>query len=108
MLTIHFYFGAVVVLTAVVAIFWPAARRIAQYVLIVQVLLGIGLFAMHYRVTPLHWILAILTGALWPLAVRFDRQGKPRLLAMGLCLLAVIVLAYVVHLGMASVKGVAL
>jgi hypothetical protein len=106
--SIHLYFGMLLVATAAVAIFWPAARRIVQYVLGVQILLGIGMLFSHYRVTPVHWILALVAGALWGVAAAFERRGRSRVLVIGACVLAVVILAYVFHLGQSSMAGAAL
>lgn len=105
MAIIHLYFGLLVVLTAALAIVWRPGRRIVQYALGIQILLGVGLLLSHYRVTPLHWILAILAGALWPLASALERRGRSPVLVIGLCVLALIVLAFVFHIGQASMQG---
>ncbi len=105
MANVHLYFGMLLVLTAALAIVWRPGRRIAQYALVVQIVLGVGMLFSHYRVTPWHWILAILTGALWPLASALERRGRSPVLVIGLCVLALIVLAFVFHLGQASMRG---
>jgi hypothetical protein len=106
--SIHLYFGMLLVATAAVAIFWRAARRVVQYVLGVQILLGIGMLFSHYRVTPVHWILALVAGALWGVASAFERRGRSAALVIGVCVLALVILAYVFHLGQSSMAGAAM
>jgi hypothetical protein len=52
-----------------------------------------------------HWILAILTGGIWPMANAFERRGRPKAVVMAVSALAAAVLAYVIYLGMRGLRG---
>jgi hypothetical protein len=99
MLSLHLSIGILLLLTAVAAIFWKPARTYVVYVLVVQVLLGAGLLFSGRPIEPLHYILAILVGGLWPMANVFEKRGRPAAWAIGACVVAVLVLVEVFRIG---------
>jgi len=100
-LNVHYAVGLVLLVTALAAIVSPQARRLVQYVLIVQIVLGLATWWTTKLVPPApHWILAVLTGAVWPLASAFERRGRPKGVVMAICAGGAIVVAYVIYIGM--------
>jgi len=102
MVTAHLYAGGIVFALALAAIVWRPARRYVQYLLLVQILLGVALVVSGKHPLAWHWVLAILVGALWPLANALERRGRPAAVAMAICALAALVLVEVFRLGYAS------
>jgi len=103
MLTLHFVVGIVLILTALAAIFVPAARTAVVYVLLVQVLIGVVVWRTTGVLPPLgHWLLAILAGGLYPMANAFERKGRPKALVMGILVLGAVVFLAVFGIGEAT------
>ena len=101
LLNVHYAVGLVLFVTALAAIFNATARRAVVFVLLVQVLLGIATWWTTKLVPPApHWILALLSGGIWPMANAFERRGRPQAVVMGICALAAVVVAFVIYLGM--------
>ncbi|HEV3158166.1 MAG TPA: hypothetical protein VGZ00_12540 [Candidatus Baltobacteraceae bacterium] len=106
MLNLHFIGGLLVLLCAAAAIFVPIARRVVVFVLIAQVLLGIALAITTHLVPPVfHWVLALLTGGLYPLANRIERREPGSLVARGIALVAALIFTGVFALGMYGLHG---
>jgi hypothetical protein len=106
LLNIHYAVGLVLFAIALAAIFSARVRRIAPFVLLLQVVLGAATWWATKLVPPApHWILALLTGGIWPMANAFERRGRPKAVVMAISALAVIVLAYVIYLGMHALRA---
>ena len=106
MLNAHYGLGFLVLLTALVAIFWVPARRYVLYLLALQIVLGALTWWLGGVAPPaLHWILAILVGGIYAMASAFGRRGRPAGVIMGICILAALVIAYVFYLGMHAVAA---
>ncbi len=106
LLNVHYAIGFLIVLTSLAAIFWAPARRIALYVLVLQILVGFALWAITKAAPPpLHWILAILNGGTYAMGTAFARRGRPRPLIIATYVVGFIVFAIVFSLGMHAVKG---
>jgi hypothetical protein len=92
--------------TALGAIVSAPLRRIVVYVLIVQILLGIGTWwTTKLAPPPAHWILAILVGGVWPMANAFERKGRPKAVVMTICAVGALVVACVIYLGMHALRA---
>jgi hypothetical protein len=105
-LHVHNGLAVVLFLTAIVAIFVPRARQLVDYVLALQIVLGVAVWAILKVAPPAaHWILAIAVGGVWPMARALERRGRPRAVVMGVAGLGVVVLALVIYLGTKAVKG---
>ncbi len=105
-LYLHYGLALVLFLTAVVAVFVPRVRKVIDYLLVLQIGLGIGTWVTGKVAPPaLHWILAILVGGVWPVARALDRRGRPRAATMGLAALGVVVLAFIMYLGMHAFRA---
>ena len=103
-LNIHNVTGALLVLLAVVAIFWTPARRYVLYLLVLQIIIGAIVWAStKVAPPPAHWILAILGGGVYAMASAFERRGRPQGLVVGTLVLGALVFAYVYHLGQHAV-----
>ena len=61
MLTVHLWIGVLAVALAILAVWRRPGRRVTLYVVTLQILIGIALLIMGYRVSPLH-MLAVLIG----------------------------------------------
>jgi hypothetical protein len=106
MLHVHYAVGLLLFLTALVAIFYAPARRVCDYVLVLQIVLGAALWLVNkVPPPPVHWILAVAVGGVWPMARVLARRGRPAPVVMGLCALGALVLAYVIYVGMHAVHG---
>ena len=106
MLAFHQGIGYLVVLGAIVAVFDRRARRIEQYIILLQVLIGGVLWFMLHHGPPLaHWVLALVAGALYGVANGFERRGRPESAVRALSVLALLIVAFVFYLGMSAVKA---
>ena len=101
-LLVHYGVAFLVFLSALAAIFVPVFRRIVLYVLVVQILVGFGLwFGAHYPApVPAHWILAILVGGLYAASSAAEKRGRS---ALPYTIGGAIVIAFVFSLGMHQV-----
>jgi hypothetical protein len=105
-LQIHNWLAVVLFLTALVAIFVPKARQLVDYVLALQIVLGVAVWGILKVAPPAaHWILAIAVGGVWPMARALERKGRPPVAVMGVAGLGVVILAIVIYLGTKAVKG---
>lgn len=105
LLNVHYAVGLILFVTALAAIVLPQARRVVVYVLLLQILLGVATWWATKLVPPApHWILALLTGGIWPMANAFERRGRPKAVVMAICAAGAIVVAYVIYLGMHALR----
>ena len=99
-LDVHNVIGVALVLVSIAAIFWPPARRIVLYVLVLQILVGAAVWGATKLVPPAaHWILAILNGGTYAMATAFERRKRPRGLVIGMLVLGAIIFVLIYSLG---------
>jgi hypothetical protein len=105
MLAFHQGIGYLVVLGAIVAVFDRRARRIEQYIIALQVLIGAVLwFTQHHGPPVAHWVLALVAVALYGVANGIEKRGRPESAVRALSVLALLIVAFVFYLGMSAVK----
>ena len=105
LLNVHYAAGILLFVIALVAIVHPLGRRIVQYVLAVQVVLGIATWMTTKLAPPApHWILAVLTGAVWPMANAFERRGRPKAVVAAVCAIGALLIAIVIFIGMHALR----
>ena len=56
LLTVHLWIGFLIVALAVLAVWRRPGRRVTLYIVTLQILIGIALLVMGYRVSPLHMV----------------------------------------------------
>jgi len=105
-LSVHYAVGLLLFLTALAAIFFGPARRLLDYVLALQIVLGIvTLLVLRVSVPALHWILALAAGGVWAMGRALARRDRPRPVVMGVFALGAVIVSYVIYLGMHAVHG---
>ena len=99
-LTAHYVVGSLVLLLALLAIFWPWARRAVQWTILVQVVLG-ALVWSTTKLTPniVHWVLPLFVAGAYPAARRMEAQGRPAGSARFVLIVAFVLIAVVFYLG---------
>lgn len=106
MLNVHYALGTIVFLCALLAILFAPLRRVVQYLLALQIVVGAVLWAMlRVAPPPAHWLLAILIAGVYPMANAMGRRRRPKVAVMTVCAFAAVVIAYVIYLGMHAVTG---
>jgi len=105
MLYVHYAVGLLLFLTALVAIFYAPARRYLDYVLALQIVLGVAtIFTLKLAPPAAHWILAVLTGGIWPMGRALARRGRPPGVVAAVFAFGALILAYVIYLGMHALR----
>ena len=96
LLAIHFWLGSLVVLLALLAIFWDWARRAVQYAIVVQVLLGAAVWAF-FKVQPnfVHWVVPLFVAGAYPPARAIVRRGGSPARARFICVVAFVLILVV-------------
>ena len=100
-LFIHFIVALIVVAALVVAVITPVGRRVAIWSLGLQLLIGLWLISVGFRVSPWHpalWLLA----ALFTQAAIFTGRRDRKAAALILTLLALASAAGAFYLGLLS------
>jgi len=106
MLNVHYALGALVLVTAVGAIFFAPARRYVLYLLALQIVAGaLTWWTTQLAPPPAHWILALMTGALYAVGSAFERRGRSRTLVTFVVILAAGVIVYISYLGMHALRA---
>jgi len=105
LLTLHYYVGFAVVALAVLAIWRRPERRIALYVVTLQIVVGIILIIQHLRAPSLHYALAILGWAGYMVANALARRPERGRLALVIAVVSSILLLIGFSVGMQAVKG---
>ncbi|MFY9779103.1 MAG: hypothetical protein WAJ85_01160 [Candidatus Baltobacteraceae bacterium] len=101
MLTLHLTVGIVVLAAALVAIFNARARRVVVYLLVLQIVLGAVLWVTSKSPPPpLHWILALLSGGVYPAANALERRGRPKSTILALAIFGALLFSYIFSLGL--------
>jgi hypothetical protein len=104
LLQIHYGLGLVLFLTAIAAIFVPKSRQLVDYVLALQIVVGVATWAVLKSAPPAaHWILALVVGGIWPVARGLDKRGRPKPVAMAVCAAGALIVAFIIYLGMKAV-----
>jgi hypothetical protein len=104
-LHIHYGLALVLFLAAVAAIFVPRSRQLVDYILALQIVIGVALWAV-LKVGPpaAHWILALVVGGIWPVARGLEKRGRPKAVAMAVCAAGAVIVAFIIYLGMKAVS----
>jgi hypothetical protein len=105
LLTLHYYIGFAVVAFAVLAIWRRPERRIALYVVTLQIVIGIILIIQHLRAPSLHYALAILGWAGYMVANAFARRPERGRLALIIAAVSSVLLLVAFQVGMRAVRG---
>jgi hypothetical protein len=106
MLNVHYALGAIVLIFALAALVNARARRLVQYVLALQIVVGLSVwFSIHVAPPPAHWILALVAGGVFAAANALERRGRPRGTVIAVSALGVVLVAYIYYLGMHAVRG---
>ncbi len=93
-------------LAAVAAIFVPRTRQLVDYVLALQIVVGVALWAVLKNAPPTaHWVLALVVGGIWPVARGLEKRGRPKAVAMAICAAGAIIVAFIIHLGIKAVDS---
>jgi hypothetical protein len=104
-LQLHYALALVLFLTAIAAIFVPRSRQLVDYVLALQIVLGVALWAVLKNGPPTaHWVLALLVGGIWPVARGLEKRGRPKAVAMAVCTAGAVIVAFIIYLGMHAVS----
>ena len=100
LLSVHFWFGTLVVLLALLAIFMPWARRAVQYALLLQILIGAVVWATT-KIQPnfVHWVLPLFVAGAYPAAKGMERRGRPAPSVRFVLIVAFILIAVVFSIG---------
>jgi len=105
MLNVHYALGALVLVTAVGAIFYAPARRYVLYLIALQIVAGaLTWWTTQLVLPPAHWILALMTGGLYAVANAFERRGRSRALVTFVTILAAGVIMYISYLGVHALR----
>ncbi len=105
-LQIHYALGLVLFLAAIAAIFVPRSRQLVDYVLALQIVIGVALWAVLKNAPPTaHWVLALVVGGIWPIARGLEKRGRPKAVAMAVCAGGALIVAFIIYLGMNAVRG---
>jgi hypothetical protein len=105
LLTLHYYIGFAVVAVAVLAIWRRPGRRIALYVVTLQILVGIILMIQHLRAPSTHYALAILGWAGYMVSNAVARRPERGRLALVLAVISSVLLLIGFQVGMQAVKS---
>ncbi len=106
LLNVHNATGSIVVLTSLAAIFWPPARRLVLYLLVLQIVIGFAMWGVTKLVPPIaHWVLAILSGGVYAMASVFERRGRPRAVVLATLVAGFVVLAVVFAIGQHALRA---
>jgi len=105
LLTLHYSVGFAVVAFAVLAIWRRPERRVALYVVTLQIVIGIILVVQHLRAPSLHYALAILGWAGYMVANALARRPDRQRVALVVAVVSSILLLIGFSVGMQAVKG---
>ena len=105
LLSLHYYIGFAVVAVAVLAIWRRQDRRIALYVVTLQIVVGIILIIQHLRAPSLHYALAILGWAGYMVANALARRPERGRLALIIAVASSVLLLIGFSVGMQAVKA---
>jgi hypothetical protein len=104
LLTVHLWVAFVVALVAVLGVWRRSDRRIALYVVTLQILIGIILVAQGLRAPSIHYALAILGWAGYMVANALARRANRQTLALAIAGVSSLFILCAYFFGMEAVK----
>jgi len=104
LLTFHLWVGAVVALAAIAGIWRTSDRRIALYIVTLQVLIGIVLVVQGLRAPSLHYALAILGFIGYMVANAMARRAAGRPIVLATAILSSVLLLVAFAVGHSAVQ----
>ena len=103
-LAVHLYVAYAVAILAVFAVWRRPERRIALYVLTLQIVLGIAVIVAGLRAPSLHYALAVLGWAGYMVANAVGRRPGRERAGLAIAVLSSALLLWAFYLGMHAVK----
>jgi hypothetical protein len=103
---VHSLVSLVVLVASVAAIFVRGARRAVQYLIGIQILIGVAMWStLKIAPPPAHWLLAVAAAGGFGVAAAFERRGRPKSAVMGLSAVSAVLVVLVMFLGMQAARG---
>jgi hypothetical protein len=103
-LTVHLVVGILVALFAIAGIWRTPERRIALYVVLLQILIGIVLIIQGLRAPSIHYALAVLGFAGYMIANGMARRNASRALVLTVAVVSSLVLLLAFLIGHGAVQ----
>jgi uncharacterized membrane protein len=104
LLTVHLWVAFVVALVAVLGVWRRSDRRIALYVVTLQILIGIALVTQGLRAPSIHYGLAVLGWAGYMAANAVGRRPTRHTLALAIAGVSSLLILCAYFFGMEAVK----
>jgi len=106
LIMVHWLMALMVLVAAIAAIFLRGARRAVQYIIGIQMLIGVVMWVgTKFVPSTAHMALAVAAAGGFGVAAAFERRGRPKNVVVALSAVSALLVALVIYLGMQAARG---